>query len=55
MNNPTKKVVFSFVERYDAYNYAAFMNHVTRSTDFVVEEVENDRHTIDYVVVRIYR
>lgn len=55
MDNPIKKIVFSFVERYDAYNYASFMNHVTRSSNFVVEEVENDRHTIDYVVVRIYR
>lgn len=55
MSNPIKKVVFSFVERYDAYNYVSFMNRMVGSREFFVEEVENDRHTIDYVVVRIYR
>lgn len=55
MADSIKKIVFSFVERYDAYNYASFMNHVTRSSNFVVEEVENDCGIIDYVVFRIYR
>lgn len=55
MDDPIKTIVFSFVDRCDAYNCAAFMNYVTRSSNFVVEAVENDRHTVDYIVVRIYR
>lgn len=55
MDNPVKKIVFSFTMRQEALWYASMMNHLTRSSNFAVEEVENDRHTIDYVVVRIYR